>query len=387
METYRVTLQQELKPIDGKPDRKVWMMVWRAKGKRQRRVIGDVGVGGLSKTKAEKLRGEHEAKLNKGTIRADKPNSILLKVFLDDDREAYAVYSKPQSVTTHFRSSKKVLSILGEGVKLAKVDRVSVERIRRVMRSEQGLSLAYVNGTLSTMRGAFKRAIDRGLIEKNPFTGSLLGKSQSEPPRVFSHDEISAMLEAAPDVWWRTFILLGFTTGLRLGELLNLSWADIDYEKSLVSVTAKKASNKKRSLLEFSCKSCEDRQVPLTPKCAELLRELRIEMGTSAYVFLSLKRLKALMAKYPAGREIEPAKLVNNYLRTFKAIQVAAGITELGSVHNLRASYGTHTAGCVPMHELRRLMGHADISTTANFYLAPSDDTAQAVQAVFAGVG
>lgn len=385
MDTYRVTLQQELKPIDGNPHRKVWMMVWHAKGKRQRRVIGDVEV--LSPTKAKKFRGEHEAKLNMGTIRADKPNSILLKTFLDDDRAAYAVYSKPQSVTTHFRSSKKVLSILGEGVKLAKVDRMSVERIRRVMRSEQGLSLAYVNGTLSTMRGAFKRAIDRGLIEKNPFTGSLLGKSQAEPPRVFLDAEIAAMLEAAPDVWWRTFIVLGYTTGLRLGELLNLTWDDVDIEAKTVKVQAKRASNKQRELLEFSCKSCEDRQVPLTPAAAKLIQELRIEMGLSPYLFLSLKRLAKLRATYPAGREIEPAKLVNNYLRTFKAIQVAAGITKLGSVHNLRASYGTHTAGCVPMHELRRLMGHADISTTANFYLAPSDDTAQAVRDVFADVG
>lgn len=54
-----------------------------------------------------------------------------------------------------------------------------------------------------------------------------------------------------------------------------------------------------------------------------------------------------------------------------------------GTVHDLRRSYGTHMAKLVSMNDLRRLMDHAAITTTADFYLGESDDLAAKLNAAF----
>ena len=160
---YQVVLHDEYRPTKTKPKRRVWRLQWRLEnGMRRYQVIGEVGK--LVKRDAERLRHDKEVALNAGTVRADKPESILLSAFLDEDRKRLAVYNKPSSVTTHVRSSRKILSILGEGVKLADVSKASVERIKQAIRPETGrqLSLAYLNGTLGTMRAAFNRAMEIG---------------------------------------------------------------------------------------------------------------------------------------------------------------------------------------------------------------------------------
>ncbi len=54
-----------------------------------------------------------------------------------------------------------------------------------------------------------------------------------------------------------------------------------------------------------------------------------------------------------------------------------------GTIHDLRKTYGTLMARHVPMHELRHLMGHANIGTTADFYLGVGADVADRVGAAF----
>ena len=56
---------------------------------------------------------------------------------------------------------------------------------------------------------------------------------------------------------------------------------------------------------------------------------------------------------------------------------------ERGTIHHLRATFGTHMAQHVSMNDLRRLMGHASITTTADFYVGVSEDLAARVAAAF----
>ena len=55
-----------------------------------------------------------------------------------------------------------------------------------------------------------------------------------------------------------------------------------------------------------------------------------------------------------------------------------------GSIHDLRKSYGTHAARHVSMADLRALMGHASITTTADYYVGVDQDLGERVRAAFA---
>ena len=95
-------------------------------------------------------------------------------------------------------------------------------------------------------------------------------------------------------------------------------------------------------------------------------------------MFIDLGRLDTLEAKAQAGTLRDGYEPVNNVLRGFKVIQRRAfaeleGDHPIGTIHDLRKTYGTWMADVVQLHRLQRLMGHADIKTTMTFYVDADD--------------
>ena len=62
-----------------------------------------------------------------------------------------------------------------------------------------------------------------------------------------------------------------------------------------------------------------------------------------------------------------------NVRRDFKRLTGKAGVTGV-SLHDLRRSCLTNWARCLPVHVVRELAGHADITTTQQFYLSVTVD-------------
>ena len=244
---------------------------------------------------------------------------------------------------------------------------------------------ATINKTIVTLKAAWNRAVRRGLVAVNPFSIDRLPRVQPKQKRIFSSTEIDAMVDAAPNAWWRAFIRLAFTTGLRLGEILSLTWEDV--QGAEVVVSAKRAG---RDRLEWEAKSHHERRVPLCPEAAERLEPLRLSGGGSPYLFIGRDRLEVLLAMQQQGKLPQPAHWLNNLRREYRAIQARAAAGQQwreGTIHDLRKSFGTHMVQHVPMHELRRLMGHSSITTTADYYLGVSDDLAAKVVAAFSRAG
>ncbi|MCZ6710271.1 MAG: tyrosine-type recombinase/integrase, partial [Gammaproteobacteria bacterium] len=264
-----------------------------------------------------------------------------------------------------------------------------------------GCGQATIRKTIVGLKASFNRAIKRGLLDSNPFVGQRLAKTQPKQKRIFSPGEIDALIAASPTLWWATFIRLAFTSGLRLGELLNTTWADIG--ESHITVTAKRpgtftAGGRSYPVLAFSCKSHRERRVPLDPEAAKLLQRLKLKSGGSIYPFLSLDRLAVLAATRDTTQEINAAKLSNNVLRTFKLIQVQArailakqrgvGIDKVpwivGCVHDMRKSFASLAAHHISMPELQKILGHSSIVTTSEFYVDVSDDLGDRLKVAFA---
>lgn len=337
---------------------------------------------------------------------------MTLGAFLELDRDAIRQQVKLSTLIVHEGVSKHAKTAIGAGRDLASIDWSDVATLKNWLGAEHVLddrtlppcSKATIRRSVVTLKAAFNRAIKRGLIDDNPFVGERLAKVQPKQKRIYSHEEVDVMVEASPGIWWQSFIRLAFTSGLRSGELLNLTWEDIDEAEGQVVVSAKRprqfvAGGNSYPVLAFSCKSHRERRVPLHPDAAALLKRLRVKSGGSIYSFISLQRLAILGATEDTTQEIPAAKLVNNMLRAFGAIQVRARAIlakrrdvklddvdwRLGNLHDFRKSYGTHMAKHVSMPELQRLMGHASITTTSEFYVDLSDDVADKVQAAFAG--
>lgn len=157
-------------------------------------------------------------------------------------------------------------------------------------------------------------------------------------------------------------VLLCLFTGLRIGELCGLKWADIDFNNKtlLVQRTVQrlyvKNGNKKTALIESSPKSVHSkREIPLPDSVTRLL--LKFQNGKE-YIF-------------GAERPLDPRTMQNHYRRIINE----AGIS-YKNFHTLRHTYATNCMeGGTDVKCLSEMLGHSNVKTTLNCYVHPSMDT------------
>ena len=86
------------------------------------------------------------------------------------------------------------------------------------------------------MSALYSHAIRREWVRHNPITSVRQSAKRSKVPTVLTIQQIQALLEHLEEPC-RTMVLLDAATGLRVGELLGLKWADVDFAKLEINVT------------------------------------------------------------------------------------------------------------------------------------------------------
>ncbi len=204
-------------------------------------------------------------------------------------------------------------------------------------RLEAGKSAKILNRTV----GLFKRMIDFGIQTKvitfNPIADMKFFKERRLPRRVLTSKEINDLLEHSGKyaVIWLTFL----STGLRISELVNLTWNDVDLDNSIISVRGSKTDAGVRT-------------IPITP---DLKVELK-KMGGKREGFVFKTKL---------GTQFK-----NNLLKRFKERLDKAGIDREGlNIHSLRHTFATILASsnAHPKH-IQALLGHKSAITSLDIY-------------------
>ncbi len=135
-----------------------------------------------------------------------------------------------------------------------------------------GLLSSLAESTVSTevayVKAAYRFAVEEGRMEKLPTIRFERQNGYSEP-KTFSNDELRKIREEIGDpLDWTLFHLLAYT-GCRRAELVNLTWADVDFEARELRVVGK--GNKPR-------------RVPIHPLLLKVLRERQRKYPNSATV-------------------------------------------------------------------------------------------------------
>ena len=158
-------------------------------------------------------------------------------------------------------------------------------------------------------------------------------KREKKLPIILSKNEIEHMIKVTKNINHRLIILIGYSAGLRLSEIINLKWQDIDFEREIIHI--KKAKGKK------------DRIVMLSKRVQQ---ELNMFEQTTPYIFISNR------GKKYTERSVQAI---------IKTAANKAKIRKNVTPHTLRHSFATHLleAG-TDLRNIKNLLGHADISTT-----------------------
>jgi len=233
----------------------------------------------------------------------------------------------------------------------------------------QALTAGTVNKDIRTLRCVFNLAINpRGYLEEgqNPFGRIKERKKAVKGIRYISTSEYRTLSTATTCLWWRVLISVAYGSGLRRGEILHLTWADIDFENQRIHVQTKPSS---RCLIEWEPKDHENRVVPMSAESTQLLADIQADSEEGfAYIFISPSRFKRIKQREAAGRWNSRSDVVNNLGRDFDVIRRRSGIPQC-TLHDLRRSAITNWAQRLPIQVVQQLAGHSNIATTRKYYL------------------
>lgn len=226
---------------------------------------------------------------------------------------------------------------------------------------KKGFSDSYLNTIHSQLSAIFNHACRIYNLSTNPCKAAGgMGNKDSGNIGVWTNEEMERFLNAVSDkpVVKYAFFLL-YWTGIRLGELLALNIADIDFEKKTLSVTK-------------SLNRIDGKDVISLPKTKSSIRTIYLPQ----FVMDEMKDYCGMLY----GRSAKDRLFVVTKSHLEKEIKRGAelaGLTPI-RVHDLRHSHASLLISQgVNVAVISRRLGHKSIKTTLNIYAHMFDKDAK----------
>lgn len=164
---------------------------------------------------------------------------------------------------------------------------VRPEHIQRVLNkmSQEGLSTGYIDNARQVMNMMFNQAYMNGMIMVNPVSRSILPKGEDkENPhrRALTEQEQRVFLECVEKrkPFYAPLFYVGFSTGMRIGEINALEWRDIDFDNMEIHVSGTMLKVPGEEYRKGPAKTgSSNRTIPMLPEIARRLRKHRIEQA------------------------------------------------------------------------------------------------------------
>ena len=213
------------------------------------------------------------------------------------------------------------------------------------IKSEEGLTNKSINRKISALQSFFKYLLKQGIIAQSPMQGIISPKISKRLPQFVDEKDMQKLFEQIQfpdDHDGRTqclVLLLFYTTGVRLSELINLKESSIDWSYSQIKVLGK--GNKER----------------IIPVSNELLNSIKnyiaqkpVANDNTDAVFTNSK-----------GKPLY-AKMVYNFVKKYLG---ATTSIEKKSPHILRHTFATHLMNRgAELNSVKELLGHSSLAST-----------------------
>lgn len=100
-------------------------------------------------------------------------------------------------------------------------------------KDHEGYSKSTIGSVHNFLSTLFRSAVKKGYLDKNPVRFMNMVKVPNRIPVILSESEVEKLLEVAYSEGEGMMYELGISTGLRLAEILALSWSDIDFDHQM----------------------------------------------------------------------------------------------------------------------------------------------------------
>ncbi len=354
--------------------------------KRGKRItLGKVGVltPGMARERSKTVIGMFADGATDFEIReAIKPGKgDTLKSFIDDHYEPWAI----ANLKTGLKTVNKIRATFYESLEHKYLTDISpwlIEKWRKG-RKDSGKKATTINRELASLKALLSKAVEWGKLDINPIQKVKLDRVDSnQKVRYLEIEEESKLRKALIDRdaelkaarergnEWRNervydplpvlsgaygdhlspLVLTSINTGIRKGELFNLTWDDINFKKKLLTVVGGGA------------KSGKTRHIPLNDEAFTVLDHWREQTEGNGYVFPG-----------------KTGERLNDVKKAWMNLLKSADIKNF-RWHDMRHHFASRLimAG-VSLYTIKDLLGHASIQMTERYSHLSPDHMAEAV--------
>lgn len=345
-------------------------------------------VRGKTEEEAIKKKLEKIAELEAGQINSNATVKQWATTWLD-------TYVKPRGLTpaSYRMYEDNLKNAILPAIGNTKLNKVTELQLQKILNTRTGMSFSHANKLMIVIKAMFRQAFSNRIIPFDVSANLQLPKTTKGKHRSLTAKEREYLLkfcdtpvlyDGRPNTSGDMLLCILYC-GLRPGEVCALKWSDIDTENATMHIRTAKEAHSKTEKAPKTDAGIRDIPIPKT-----FLSRLKSRNRTGLYVFpqsdgktpmtdSSLKRRWQTAKKHmdiEMGAKVERVKLDGS--RKHTAIIKKHAIAEDLDLYDLRHTYCTDLEKKgVPINIAKYLMGHSDISVTANIYTHADDETVE----------
>lgn len=269
-------------------------------------------------------------------------NTLLEKMKMDMELRGFS----PKTVTVYLKS----VSIISKFYDV-NPEELTHEQVRAFLHhaiTVRRLSRSYVNTTYSAIKFFFVSTLKL----KWDMTDIPRVKKASTLPVALSPQQVKLLFDSTENMKHKTMLVLSYSAGLRVGELLDLKVSDIDSSAMMIRVR--------------NGKGMKERYTVLSKSALLMLRAYYRIYKPSDYLF----------SNPYTGQPLCNRTIQQVFLKQKKLL----GFPKDATLHSLRHSFATHLLlKGTDVVSIQKLMGHSNIRTTSIYLHLTTSDVIQVV--------
>lgn len=297
------------------------------------------------------------------TSSGDVNSNVTLRVFKNE----YLDLVKQNLSASYYRSVKisfdHLLTYFKPQKPMSSFKQKDVEQFVSQLKTKvpKGYRVYYRN-----LKAAFTKAQEWEYISVNHFMSFKLPKAQVLAPAFINSNQLSAISDHLKYQTVKDSVVFAFYTGLRLDEVTNVKWSNIDYEKRIITVGDDM----------FVTKGKKQRYIPMCEEVYELLKKregAKVNSHANIQKIIPLNYLCTKKSSLSTGStrgfvfcKENGFKYSKDYVsKKFKDACKKAKIDKSVHFHSLRHSFASFLVQQgVSLSTIKDLLGHTSINTT-----------------------
>lgn len=210
----------------------------------------------------------------------NKPFTLVAKDFF---REIYSIRKESTAYSYELAYNKNIEPYFSNfSIKDIKIPMINEWKLEMAKNS---FKINYLNKIYNVLKAIFDFAMKNYGLEYNPvvISGRFQEKNDTvikdeEKLRYITYDQFNKFISVVDDLMWKTFFIFLYYTGMRKGEILALTWNDIDFNNNEIIVNKTLYSKIKGKYTITSTKNNLNRKIKMSKTLKEQLITYKAEM-------------------------------------------------------------------------------------------------------------